>query len=319
LNPTKPMNTKIPSFVDSNKLRNFYSIEELKQTFFFIENYVHMGLTKAHDAYKELTPNSKTFLHEYLLYNLDCLPKNLKFITLSGNFKKNKKRNEEINKTIYKSALKRLRKQFKYEHCNFVTQSQGTKLYKYAKNAKVGFYIWMFQDTIINNREHVDFVLDVCFETYGTKSREFSREMGWRKRNTKKFVAIKNISATFRYLVKRDEPCRNQFLDFFQSNGENGLLGIYKNKIRKNLNEKFNKFKTQLISVKNNFKLFILKIQDVMADKNYKSPWMLESIKNSISYCSIELEEEYLEAKKKGKYRDISKEYQKMKHLHYTS
>jgi hypothetical protein len=313
--------TKIPgNQKQSNKTNrpvNLFSPEELEQTFNFIEDYVHLGIPGAKEAFEKLTLNSKKFLNEYLLYNFDRLPKNLEFIILTGQFKKKKRRKEEMNKILYKNVLKILRNRFMRKHCQIVTRTMGTTFEKYFKNPNVGFFVWLFKNTINKNRENIDFIIDVCLEKFGTKSKKFSREMGWI--HSKKYTAMKNISSTFRYLLKHDEPCRNKFLDLFQSLDEEGLLAIYKNKIQRNLKEKFNLLKNELIAVGNDFDNFIFKFRDIVTLKTYKNPWLLETIKDSISYCVIELTHEYSEARKKGKYRDISKDYQIMKKLHYTS
>jgi hypothetical protein len=312
---------KLPAFQDQPKQNNFpvnfFSLEELEQSFYFIENYVHLGLDGARNFILKMTLNSKKFLNEYLLYHLEQLPKNLEFLIVSGEFKRKKRRNEEINKKLYKGVLKRLKGQFNRKHCDIVTKSMGTKLEKYFRNPTVGFYVWMFESTIKKNHEYIDFIIDVCLENYGIKCKNFTKEMGWKI--NKKYKAMKNISATFRYLLKCDIPCRNKFVEYFQSSDEDGLVANFEKKIRRNLKEKLNLLKSELFAVGGNFNRFILKFRNIIMDKNYKNPWLMQTIKRSISYCVIELTHEYSEAKKKGKYRDISKEYKKMKDLHYTS
>jgi ribosomal protein S15P/S13E len=303
------------------RIVNEFCIEDLKEAFAFIEKHVHLGKPNAKNAFLNLSFNSQNFVNQYLIYNLDRLPLNLNFLNMPGQFKKKKKRNQEINKILFKSALRKLRREFNPMQCHFIVNNKNSKLAKYLKKQNIGFYIWMFMDSIIKKQEHPDFILDVCLEKYGPKTIKFSREMNWNnaQNKTNGWKAMKNISGTFRYLVKRDKRCRRKFMEFLQSTEEDGLLCIYQEKIQRMVREKFKRFKNELISVDNDFDRFIERIELIMDNKNYKSPWVLNEIKNSIALCVNELEYDFFELKKMGKYRDIRKDYLKMKQLHYTS
>jgi hypothetical protein len=310
-----PNNLVVPK--EENLKKNNFSIGELKNAFCFIKNNVHLSLPGAEEAFRELTPNARTFIKMYLVFNLDQLPSNLKFITLSGKFHKKKKRKEEMNKNLYKQALKKFRAQFRRVHFNLHAQTEDPELKKKFQNKKVGFWIWMFMETITNKRENTDFILDVCFEKYGSKRNElFPREKGWRE-NTD-YKAMKNISATFRYLVRSDEPCRRKFLDFFQSREEGGFYKEYERKILRTLEEKLKSFQKVLNSVGNEFDSFMSEIRVIMADKMYKSPWMMYHLESSISHCMNELECDYSDPSQMAKCRNLANDYQKMKQVHYS-
>jgi hypothetical protein len=323
LDPRKPAKLNIKSLSNLNKPKQEnltskkFLMEELNDAFKFIEDHVYLGLSEAKEAFEKLTKKSKTFVKNYLFHILYQFPTNLKFLTIPLK-EKNKKRNEEINKTVYKLAIKKFRKQFNLLQKNNCTKTNNPNLKSILENKKLGFWVWMFMETISTERENIDFVLDTCLEKYSLKNKQlFPREKGWRQ--NKSFKAMKNISGTFRLLVKSDHSCRKKFLDFFESREEGGFVKEYEKQIKKKIKVILVNFQKELNDCGNDFDIFLSETSKIMTDKSFKSPLILHDMESYITRCVNELNYEYSELKKIGKYyRNLKTEYQKMKDLHYS-
>jgi hypothetical protein len=300
---------------------NYYSAEELRNVFSFIQKYVHFDKSDGESAFDKLSQNSKTFLSYYLkkVYSLKIKPKKLCFQKFCKIQQKNKKkrRNEEKLKLVYKNALKEFKREFNSLYINLRNQTKTEYEKKLFTEKEVGFHFWMFQDTVLNKKEHVDFILDVCFEKYGVKTEDFSRKDGWRMAKSNR--AMKKISATYRYLVKQDPICKGRFLGFLDYSAKRGMVYKFKTEIVDKLDKKFNKLKEELYAVDLDFDEFINKFREIMNDKKYKNPWLMKDVKESIDYCVYELEEESPHLKSKDFYSDLTSEYLRMKQMHYSS
>jgi hypothetical protein len=306
--------------IDINNKNNQYSFQELENVFRFIQTYVHFDKPNGEDAFNELSQNSKTFLGYYLkkVYSLKTIPKQLSFTKFCEIKIKNKKkrRNEEKLKVVYKSALREFRKQFDAFYTILLTQAETEDLKKLYMDKEVGFHVWMFKETILNKREHVDFILDICFGKFGPKTINFSRKDGWRMAKSNKGMI--KISRTYRYLVKQDQTYKKKFLEYLNFSSERGMISKFKSEIIEKLNKKLSKLKNVLGSVHFEFDKFIRKFREIMNNKKYKNPWLMKDVKESIDYCLFELEQDFPHLEGIDFYSDLNAEYHQMKQKHYA-
>lgn len=321
LEPTPRRNREEPSN-DPKKIE--YSEHQLHNLIQFIEVHVHFekeNVKYAKNHFSQLSINSKKILCIYLkkILKLERKPSISTFESFQKILKRNKKkrRNEEKIKLVYKSTIKEFKTEYNHKFTIMRNEHSSPLMKKLLRQKEVGFYASLFEKTIVEGKENLDFLMDIFFEKYGPKTKRFKPENGWKSGG--KLKAMKKVSATFRKLVKNDFSCREKFVNFINYENERGLISKLKTEISNKLEKKHDGLKNLLNKNNYDFKEFTSKFEEYLEKTKNKNPWLLRDVKEAIDYCLDELNLSINELVIKGNYVNLEEEYLNMKLKHYSS
>lgn len=203
--------------------------------------------------------------------------------------KSKSKRCEEKVKMVYKQVLKFYNAHFKRKFGSFVMNRDQSTHPLIFKCERRSFYFWLFEAYLKERPEMLDFLMDVCGEHTSIKKPVASAAKNWK---TRPFSTMKNVSKSFRFLLKSDPVARRRVLKYLELDDPKGLFSKLRREIETKMNSKLLNWKKLLVESGFRFSKFKKKLVDLMNKKGYKSPWTLKQIKKSMLLCQAELQEE---------------------------